>query len=211
MEDSAKIKLIKSWLGSGSVNVFGVPFAGKDTVCTKLSEILGAEFISSGDIIRSNSGLFSQKAIKETNNGTLTPTEEFKQIVLPFFGRASLSGKALVLSSVGRWTGEEYPTMNTLIKYNHPTKLVLVLELSKDEVLSRWKIAQEIQDRDGGIRKDDATAKIVKRRIKEYETKTLPVVNFYARLGLAYKINAAQPREKVLQDCLDTLLFLAKR
>ena len=27
-----KITVIKQWLGTGSINVFGLPFSGKDTV-----------------------------------------------------------------------------------------------------------------------------------------------------------------------------------
>ena len=209
MEDTAKINLIKTWLGSGSVNIFGTPFAGKDTVGNKIAGILDAEFLSSGDIIRSNSEKFSQKAVKDVNNGALLPTDQFRDIVLPYFGSKTIEGRPLVLSSVGRWEGEEYPTMNTLIKYGHPTKVVLVLDLSQAEVLQRWKIAMESESRT--TRKDDATEKIIKRRIKEFEGKTQPVIDFYARLGLAYKINAAQSREKVLEDCLATLFYLAKQ
>ncbi|MCL2085822.1 nucleoside monophosphate kinase [Candidatus Saccharibacteria bacterium] len=209
MDEAVKIKLIKSWLGTGAINIFGQPFAGKDTLGRKLAELLGAEFLSSGEIIRSNAGLFTQKAVKGVNNGSMAPQEEFKRIVLPYFGHKALVGKPLILSSVGRWFGEEYPVMNTLIKFNHPTKAVLVLNISKKEVLQRWRVTHENEGRHH--RKDDSSEKVVKHRLKEYETKTQPVIDFYARLGLAYMIDSSQPREKTLADTLDTLLHLAQK
>jgi cytidylate kinase len=47
-----KIEIIKNWLGTGSINVFGLPFSGKDTVGIRLAELLGAKFLSSGLILR---------------------------------------------------------------------------------------------------------------------------------------------------------------
>ena len=48
----AKIELIKAWLGTGSINIFGLPMSGKDTQGLKLAEALDAKFLSSGLIIR---------------------------------------------------------------------------------------------------------------------------------------------------------------
>ena len=47
-----KIAKIKEWLGTGSINIFGLPMSGKDTVGIRLAEALGARFLSSGIIIR---------------------------------------------------------------------------------------------------------------------------------------------------------------
>ena len=47
-----KIETIKEWLGTGSINIFGLPMSGKDTQGIKLAETLGAKFLSSGLIIR---------------------------------------------------------------------------------------------------------------------------------------------------------------
>ena len=47
-----KIQFIKEWLGTGSINIFGLPFSGKDTVGVRLAEDLGGRFLSSGMILR---------------------------------------------------------------------------------------------------------------------------------------------------------------
>ena len=47
-----KFSTIKNWLGTGSINIFGLPMAGKDTQGIKLAEALNAKFLSSGMIVR---------------------------------------------------------------------------------------------------------------------------------------------------------------
>ena len=39
-----KITLIKNWIGTGSINVFGLPFSGKDTVGVRLAEMIARSF-----------------------------------------------------------------------------------------------------------------------------------------------------------------------
>jgi len=42
-----KIVAIKKWLGTGSINIFGLPMSGKDTMGIRLAEALGGKFLSS--------------------------------------------------------------------------------------------------------------------------------------------------------------------
>lgn len=48
--------IIKNWLGNGSINIFGMPFSGKDTQGAILAEHFGGVMISSGDILRHDHG-----------------------------------------------------------------------------------------------------------------------------------------------------------
>ena len=40
-----KISKIKDWLGKSSINFFGLPMSGKDTVGERLATDLGAKFL----------------------------------------------------------------------------------------------------------------------------------------------------------------------
>ena len=77
-----KIAAIKNWLGTGSINLFGMPMSGKDTVGIRLAEDLGAKFLSSGLLIRA---VEKSENRDLTASGKLIPTEEFYDIVLPYF------------------------------------------------------------------------------------------------------------------------------
>ena len=81
-----KIETIKEWLGTGSINVFGLPFSGKDTVGLRLAETLGARFLSSGLILRAAEKEDKELA-KELAAGNLAPTDTFCRIIMPYFSK----------------------------------------------------------------------------------------------------------------------------
>ena len=75
-----KIAKIKEWLGTGSINIFGLPMSGKDTQGIRLAEALQGKFLSSGIIIRAKEQETKQKY---SNNGALIPTDVFYDVLDP--------------------------------------------------------------------------------------------------------------------------------
>lgn len=196
---SSNDKLI-SWLGSGSINIFGVPFAGKDTLAHNLSKILDAPVISGGDILRSHSDQATIKKLMQT--GELFPTEYYMGIILPYISQPAFDGKPLVLSSVGRWSGEEPTIMSACEEAKHPIKAVIHLRVDKEQVWQRFEASQQQQDR--SHRHDDA-AHILEVRLNEYETKTLPVLEFYKKAGLLIELNGHQKINDTTLAALEAL------
>ncbi len=209
MED--KVIYIKNWLGSGSINIFGIQFSGKDTVGKRLADAVGAEFLSSGDIVRSARDNSKDSSIKRaaqvSESGALTPMEEFIKLIVPYMYDEKIAGKALVLSSVGRWIGEEGPVLEGLRKGSHDTKAVLLLNVSEDEVWHRWHEAQG-DTRNVG-RTDDIDKEKVARRISEFKDKTLPVIEVYRGMGILLEIDGQQDRDSVFSDVIDRLYAFA--
>ncbi|MCL2869624.1 nucleoside monophosphate kinase [Candidatus Saccharibacteria bacterium] len=192
-----KLTQIKAWLGTSSINIFGLPFSGKDTVGRKLAELLNAEFLSSGDILRNS------EAAKTTAQGELTPTDEFERIVLPYFAKPELAEKPLFLSSIGRWSGEEYSVMQALQQANHPLQAVIVLNISENSVRERWQAAKILEDR--ADRTDDKSEEILNTRLSEFNSKTLPVISHYQQLELLIAVNGDQPRPDVINEVVEKL------
>ncbi|MDO4967356.1 MAG: nucleoside monophosphate kinase [Candidatus Saccharibacteria bacterium] len=195
-----KFKRIKKWLGTASVNIFGLPMSGKDTVGIRLAEELDGKFLSSGIIIRSYE---AEKNDHMTESGELIPTNKFYDIVLPYFSREDLRGYPLVLSSIGRWSGEEDEVMRKAEETKHEIKAVVYLKLSEEEVRERWKVAKTLGDR--GIRGDDADPKVFETRIEEFHEKTRPVLEHYKKLGLLLEVDASGTREEVFENVIDAL------
>lgn len=198
MED--KIDFIKKWLGPGSINIFGLPMSGKDTQGVKLAEALSAEFLSSGVIIR--------KMEKETNqdlsgSGNLIPTNIFYEWVLPYFERRELFGKPLVLSSIGRWSGEENQVISVARGADHEIKAVVVLVISEADAKQRFEASKTLGDR--GDRADDKDLSVLETRLSEFREKTVPVLRHYQELGLLIEINGSQSREAVFNEILERL------
>ena len=196
------IETIKAWLGDGSINIFGMPFSGKDTVGTRLAELLGAEFLSSGAILREAQERDAELKA-EMNSGALANTDKFRSIVLPYFGISDLADKPLVLSSIGRWEGEEHDVIKAAADGGHPIKAAIFLEITPDEAEKRRLAALENNDR--GTRGDDENEEALKLRIAEFNEKTLPVLKTYEDLGLLIRVESNDGREEVFGRVIEAL------
>lgn len=197
-----KVAKIKEWLGTSSINVFGLPYSGKDTVGLRLAELIGAKFLSSGLILRAAEKEDKELA-KELAAGNLAPTDTFRRIIMPYFSRNDLADFPLVLSSVGRWEGEEYDIMDSAAKANHGIKAVILLNISEDEAKKRWEAARVLGDR--GERSDDREKGILDNRIHEFIEKTMPVIETYRKRELLIPVHATGDREEVFNSVIDEL------
>lgn len=201
-----QLQTIKTWLGTGSINVFGLPMSGKDTVGVELAEKIGAKFLSSGIIARAMEKSSNQDL---TGAGKLIPSNIFYEWVLPYFEKPELSAFGLVLSSVGRWEGEEDQVMSVAKASGHPIKAVVMLQLSEQDVMDRWEAAKLLGDR--GLRNDDMDPEVLQTRIEEYRNKTLPVLKHYQSLGLLVPVRATASREQVFANVVEALASFAAR
>lgn len=201
MNLNEKLEKIKSWLGTGSLNIFGLPMSGKDTVGMRLAEDLQAKFLSSGIIIRAYE---AEQNEDMTGSGKLIPTNTFYDIILPYFSREELRNDSLVLSSVGRWSGEEDKIMEAAKAGGHEIKAVVMLDLTEEEVKNRFEAAKELNDR--GERADDANIEVFETRLAEFREKTMPVLNHYDELKMLVKVSASGSRDEVYTNVIDRLV-----
>ncbi|MBO7657344.1 nucleoside monophosphate kinase [Candidatus Saccharibacteria bacterium] len=201
-----KIEAIREWLGTGSINIFGFPMSGKDTQGVKLAEVIGGKLISSGIIIRANEAAQHKKL---TDKGNLIPTDIFYEWVLPYFERGDLKDSPLVLSSIGRWFGEEDTVMETAERTGHPIKAAVLLNISEADVLARFQKLQILNDR--GERQDDKDLNVFQVRLDEFREKTMPVLEHYKALGLLVNVNGDQSREEVFAEIIDKLYEFSQK
>lgn len=200
-----KLAKIRSWLGTGSLNVFGLPMSGKDTVGERLAKDLGAKFLSSGIIIRAFEAEQNQNM---TGSGQLIPTNIFYDIILPYFSREEMKDDSLILSSVGRWAGEEDKIMEAAKNGGHEIKAVVLLDLTEVDVKNRFEASKQLNDR--GERADDANLEIFETRIREFNEKTVPVLNHYDELKLLIRVPADGSRDEVYSSVIDKLVEFIK-
>ena len=201
MNLNEKLSKIKSWLGTGSLNIFGLPMSGKDTVGMRLAEELQAKFLSSGIIIRAYE---AEQNEDMTGSGKLIPTNTFYDIILPYFSREELHNDSLVLSSVGRWSGEEDKIMEAAKAGGHEIKAVVMLDLTEEEVKNRFEAAKTLNDR--GERADDSNIEVFETRLAEFREKTMPVLNHYDELKMLVKVPASGSRDEVYANVIERLV-----
>ena len=201
MNLNEKLEKIKGWLKTGSLNIFGLPMSGKDTVGMRLAEDLQSKFLSSGIIIRAYE---AEQNEDMTGSGKLIPTNTFYDIILPYFSREELRNDSLVLSSVGRWSGEEDKIMEAAKAGGHEIKAVVMLDLTEEEVKNRFEAAKELNDR--GERADDANIEVFETRLAEFREKTMPVLNHYDELKMLVRVPAIGSRDEVYANVIDRLV-----
>jgi adenylate kinase len=195
-----RINSIAKWLGTGSLNIFGLPFAGKDTQGQVLADFFGGVMISSGDMLRQAKDNKRLQQLLAT--GEIIPSDLFEEIVLPYLSNPEFKNKPLILSEVGRLEGEQYVIMRATVDSGHPTKAVVLLNLPEEEVFNRFEAAKQIQDR--GIRSDDHR-EVLQTRLDNYQAKVMPVIEYYRTKGLLIDIDGTQSREDVTRTILDDL------
>ncbi len=204
MIDPEQISTIRSWLGSGSINIFGLPFAGKDDQTGRLQNLLDGNKLGGGDILRAS---LTPEIKSYLDEGKLIPSDLYVKMVLPYLNQPELADKPLLLSSVGRWFGEENGVMQVLKEAHHPLKAVIYLIVSRNDALERLRRSKDLGDRGD---RDDDDEKLLLTRFEEFETKTMPVINHYRNLGLLIEIDATQSRENVQASILSELASRAR-
>jgi adenylate kinase len=195
---------IRDWLGQGSINIFGMPFAGKDTQGGTLADLMNAELLGGGTILRNSIIPSHVQQIMEA--GGLIPTEDYLRIVLPYLSHERFSGKPLILSSVGRWEGEQHGVVQATDESGHPLKAVILLTVPEETARQRHAVAADEGDR--GDRIDDAED-VFMTRLSEYREKTVPVVEYYRARGLLFEVDGNHTPVKVTDMIIKHLLQLA--
>jgi len=205
MDHSETIKDIRTWLGTGSINIFGAPFAGKDTHGQRLATSLHAKLLGGGEILRNSQ--VPEHIRSENVAGKLIPSDAYFEMVLPYLKREKFAGSPLILSSVGRRQGEETAIMEATAASGHPMKAAIFLNVDEKVIWERWEHSDSRRHR--GPRADDSK-QALEVRLAEFRDKTLPVVDFYRRRGLLIDIDSNRAKSEVSRDILESLLKFSK-
>lgn len=194
-----KIQTIKQWLETGSINIFGLPFAGKDTQGKIFAELFDGILISGGDILRKSDNQELQTIMAQ---GKIIPSDLWEQVVVPYFKREELKNKPLILSEVGRLMGEQLVIEKATEESGHTQKAVILLELDDSEIWNRFDASRLANDR--GDRADDNKA-VLQTRLDSYHQKVMPVLNYYDNKGLLIRIDGSKSKEEVTNQIIDSL------
>ncbi len=195
-----QLEMIVRWLQTGSINLLGLPYAGKDTQGKRLSSLLQAAFISGGDILRHHKLPHDEQEILD--NGYLLPSAGYLELVVPYLSLPQFSGKALILDSIGREDGEEEVVYGAAAAAGHEIKAAILLHVTEKDVRRRWQNPMDHNDR--GRRADDRSG-VLDRRLGEYHDKTLPVLEFYREHGLLLEVDGSGTPDEVEAVILEIL------
>ena len=181
--------------------LLGVPGSGKGTQGEVLAVRLGVEHISSGDLLRAQIAEkteLGREVAGYLERGELVPDDVVLAVVSDAVARAAAAG-GYILDGFPRNRAEAEHAYSLAAPRDIAAQAVVYLELSDD--VARQRLA----GRAALGRPDDASIKVIERRLQLYHDETQPLLAYYRDRGILRTVDAAQPVEAVTAAILAAL------
>lgn len=166
--------------------LFGPPGAGKGTQSEKLIDKYRLVHLSTGDILRSeikNETELGLEAKKLMDQGVLVPDE----VVIGMISNkldANKDAKGFIFDGFPRTIAQAEALDKVLQSKNASISGMIALEVDDIELEKRL-LSRGLESG----RADDANPEIIRKRISEYNSKTLPVANYYKNQNKFTRVN----------------------
>jgi adenylate kinase len=187
--------------------IIGPQGSGKGTYASRLSTILTIPHISTGDIFRENIAKkteLGKKVEKIIKDGMLVPDDIVLEVVKERLKKSDCK-KGFIFDGFPR-TLKQAEGLESIAKLDHTINLVvpdwvlikrLSLRVSCDKCGEIYNLGylkpkvEGICDKCGGklIQRDDDKEDAIKKRLKEYEEKTKPLIDYYKNKGILLNIS----------------------
>lgn len=185
--------------------LFGPPGAGKGTQSEKLIDKYNLVHLSTGDILRSeiarNTEL-GRKAKEVMDRGELVSDEIVIGMIESKIDE-NPRAKGYIFDGFPRTTAQAIALDDLLQKKGTGIAAMLALEVEEEELVKRLLN----RGKDSG-RSDDQDENIIRRRIEEYNNKTLPLKKYYSEQGKFHSIHGIGTIDEIFQSLVDRITFL---
>ena len=179
-----------------NIILFGPPGSGKGTQSEKLIAKYGLKHLSTGDLLRKEIATqtplgIEAKAIME--KGLLVPDE----VVIGMISTALEENEGVngfLFDGFPRTEAQSEALDNLLVLKHTEISLVLALEVSEAELISRIQHRSLTSGRD-----DDANVEIIKARIVEYHQKTSVVEDYYRKFNKVKSIKGEGTVDEIFE------------
>jgi len=180
-----------------NIVLFGPPGAGKGTQSQKLIDKYALVHLSTGDLLRAEIAASSELGLKAKSlmdNGQLVPDE----VVIGMIENKLVSNptaKGFIFDGFPR-TVPQAEALDTLLANNNTAISGMVaLDVNEEELTQRL-----LERGKTSGRADDQNEDLIRNRVKEYNTKTAPVADFYAKQGKYSPINGIGEIEEIFSQ-----------
>lgn len=185
--------------------LFGPPGAGKGTQSENLISKYGLVHLSTGDILRSEierGTALGKKAKEIMDKGELVSDE----IVIGMIESKlddNANAKGFIFDGFPRTTAQAIALDDLLQKKGTGISGMLALEVDDEELTTRL-----LKRGESSGRADDRNEEVIRRRIQEYNNKTLPLKNFYSEQGKFHSIDGIGTIDGIFKSLVDRITFL---
>ena len=184
-----------------NIALFGPPGAGKGTHSKKLLEKYNLTYISTGDMLRSEIAEGSPLGLEAKSviaAGGLVSDELIVKIIEKTI-RTNATSKGILFDGFPRTTVQAYILEGLLLKLNSSLDCMISLEAPNKELIDRLLLRAKTSGR------SDDTLDVIKVRLQEYEDKTKPVAEFYARKNKYFPVNGVGEIDVIFENIVQTI------
>ena len=176
-----------------NIALFGPPGAGKGTQSEFLIKKYNLFYISTGDLLRrelANNTKLGQEAQSIIAAGGLVPDEIIVQIIENTI-TDNPDANGFLFDGFPRTYIQAYILEGLMIKLN--TSLSTLISLQVDEEVS----VERLLNRGKTSGRSDDNEKVIRTRLREYNEKTLPVLQFYKDKGIFHEVDGSEDIDSV--------------
>ena len=172
--------------------IMGPPGAGKGTQAKKIAELYGIPHISTGAVLRSEIEKDTElgRQVKTViERGDLVADEIVLKLVETRLGEPDC-GKGFILDGFPRTLAQSEGLDAILSKRGTPGLIAINLSVPEEVLLDRLHSRGRADD----------TRETIQNRIRVYNEKTTPLIEYYAGKGVLMEINGDQTIDAVFAD-----------
>lgn len=200
--------------------LLGAPGAGKGTIANLLVQSFFVPQISTGDILRSavkQGNEVGRRAEEFMRRGDLVPDSVIMDIMDERLQQPDCRS-GFILDGFPRTIPQAEALKKLMARLHISLDLVVNLDVPQDEIIRRLTSRRTcsnpdcqaiynvismppekegICDKCGGtlIQRDDETEEAIRNRLRTYEEKTAPLIEYYRREGLLFPVRALQSKQ----------------
>lgn len=179
--------------------VMGPQGSGKSTQAAMLAKEYKIPHLQTGELFRTlidRDGALGEELSKYVDSGKLVPDDLLFSVLEKELKRASYK-EGFVLDGTPR-------VLDQAKALSFVPDAVVYLKISDKEGIKRLVKRAKIENR------ADDTPEAIRKRLSLYHQKTIPVLNYYKKLGVLVEIDGERPIEAIFEDILGRLKELGK-
>ncbi len=185
-----------------NIVIFGAPGSGKGTQSGMIIDKYGLYHISTGDVLRQeikDSTELGKIAKSYIDQGQLIPDELMIDILATKYDSLGDDHEGVIFDGFPRTIAQAEALKDMMEKRGHKISAMIELDVPEDELTVR------LINRGKQSGRSDDNEETIKKRLSVYNDQTSPLVEWYDKEGIHFKVDGVGELERIFTDICEIL------